>query len=98
MACGVEFSTFKLPLGDVYVVADLLHSICKKSFQFFSTASLSLQKCLEVTGIVSCLQTNCINLHPSTATCNSGFGILICFSGVTLALATTKSVEMVLAD
>ena len=49
------------------------------------TASLSLHT-LEVTGIVSCLETNCISLHPSTAACNSSFGILICFSGATLAL------------
>ena len=62
------------------------------------TASLSLQKCLEVTGIVSCLETNCISLHPSTAACNSGFGILICFSGATLARAMTNPVEMKLAD
>ena len=62
------------------------------------TASLSLQNYLEVTGIVICLETNYISLHPSTAACNSSFGTLICFSGATLALAITNPVEMVLAD
>ena len=62
------------------------------------TASRSLQKCLEVSGIVSCLETNCISLHPSTAACNSSFGILIGFSGATLALAITNPVEMALTD
>ena len=62
------------------------------------TASLSLQNIHEVTGIVSCLETNCISLHPSTAACNSSLGILICFSGATLALAITNPVEMALAD
>ena len=62
------------------------------------TASLSLQKCLEVTGIVSCLETNCISLHPRTVACNSSFGVLICFSGATLALAITNPVKMALAD
>ena len=104
MICGVEFSADMLPLGDVCVVADLLHSICKKVFTLSllliqaRTALLSLQKCLEVTGIVSCWETNCISLHPSTAACNSSFGILICFSGATLALAITNPIEMALTD
>ena len=62
------------------------------------TASLSLQRCFELTVIVSCLETNCISLHPSTAACTSSFGVLISLSGATLSLAMTNSVEMVLAD
>ena len=61
------------------------------------TALLSLQKYSERTGMVSCLETNCISLHPRTAAFESRFGMLICFSGATLALAITNPV-VVLAD